>query len=245
VGVVTDFVVGLGSNLGSRAAFIDAAVALLRGAPDLAVGEVSPLYASEALEGLGPPYYNAAVRVETALAPHSLLDRLLEVERALGRVRTARFSPRTIDLDILWGEEEVRDPPRLVVPHPGLLERPFALAPLLDVAPALRARWGHVLRELGGAPPVARGPEVPLVPDAWDRAAAACMASLRVDEPRGGVWAEGVRSWIAPPTVLEADANAAPAPLEGGPGWRVTGMALGPEGGGAVRVFLPGMAAKS
>lgn len=82
-----------------------------------------------------PDYLNAAVRIDWAGEPLDLLDRLQAIEQELGRVRTVANGPRTIDLDVLWIEGLTLDHPRLVVPHPRLHERPFALAPLLDVLP--------------------------------------------------------------------------------------------------------------
>lgn len=131
-------VLGLGSNLGERAATIDAAVAALRSDRALFVRSRSPLY--ETPPAGGPPqgdYVNAALLVVTALAPRELLDRALAVERSLGRVRPdpVRWGPRTIDIDVLWIEGEAVHEPGLEVPHPRLTIRPFALRPLLDVAP--------------------------------------------------------------------------------------------------------------
>lgn len=86
----------------------------------------------------GPPqpdFLNAAVLVAWAASPLSLLDRLMEIERDLGRVRAVRNGPRTIDLDLLWIEGLVVDEPRLTVPHPRLHERAFAVRPLLDLVP--------------------------------------------------------------------------------------------------------------
>ena len=87
---------------------------------------------------VGPPqadYLNAAVLVETSLEPLVLFETMLEIERALGRVRRERWGPRTIDLDLLWIEGRTVDAPNLKVPHPHLVERAFALLPLLDVVP--------------------------------------------------------------------------------------------------------------
>ena len=76
--------------------------------------------------------------IETALSPRALLDRLLEIERSLGRTRTGpRFGPRTIDLDLLVYGDEVVDEPGLSVPHPRLAERRFVLEPLAELAPEL------------------------------------------------------------------------------------------------------------
>ena len=83
------------------------------------------------------PYLNLVVGVRTAAAPHALLDELQAIEAALGRRRTVRYGPRTIDLDILlYGEQMIGDD-RLTVPHPGLSERDFMLIPLLEIAPEL------------------------------------------------------------------------------------------------------------
>jgi 2-amino-4-hydroxy-6-hydroxymethyldihydropteridine diphosphokinase len=86
----------------------------------------------------GPPqgdYLNAAVRLDASLDPLALLDALSAIEHDLGRSRTVKDGPRTIDLDILWMGALILEHPRLVVPHPRLHERAFALLPLLEVAP--------------------------------------------------------------------------------------------------------------
>ena len=88
-----------------------------------------------------PSFLNAAIAVECALSPLVLLDALLGIERELGRDRSedaVRWGPRTIDLDVLWIEGLALDDARLVVPHPRLVERAFALVPLLEVAPAAK-----------------------------------------------------------------------------------------------------------
>lgn len=83
------------------------------------------------------PYLNLVVAVRTDAAPHALLGRLQAIERALGRTRTVRYGPRTIDLDILLYGRLVIGDRRLTVPHPRLTERDFMLVPLLDIAPDL------------------------------------------------------------------------------------------------------------
>ena len=85
-----------------------------------------------------PRFLNAAVRVRTELSPRALLERLLEIERQLGRTRDGpRYGPRTIDLDLLVYDDAVVDEPGLTVPHPRLAERRFVLEPLADLDPAL------------------------------------------------------------------------------------------------------------
>lgn len=134
-------VIGLGSNLGDRAGSIRAAIDSLRAEPGVRVVAISPLYESEPAGGpLQGDYLNAAVLIETELAGSEILKRTLAIERSLGRVRPApvAWGPRPIDLDVLWIDGEVIAEPDLDVPHPRLAERPFALRPLLDVAPDAR-----------------------------------------------------------------------------------------------------------
>jgi 2-amino-4-hydroxy-6-hydroxymethyldihydropteridine diphosphokinase len=92
---------------------------------------------------VGPPqpnYLNAAVRLFAEQRPEEVMRTLLAIEETRGRVRTAasRWGARTLDLDFLWGDGLVITTDALTVPHPHLIERPFALRPLLDVAPEAR-----------------------------------------------------------------------------------------------------------
>jgi 2-amino-4-hydroxy-6-hydroxymethyldihydropteridine diphosphokinase len=131
-----DAVVGLGSNLGDRRATLARAALSLE-----TVGQVVARSALYETEPVGPPqprYLNAAVLLRTELAAERLLEALLAVEAKLGRVRRERWGPRVLDLDILWVDGAVVRTPALTVPHPSLRERPFALRPLLDVAPSAR-----------------------------------------------------------------------------------------------------------
>ena len=126
--------IGVGANLGDREATIHAAVGRL-GDEVVAVSslrETEPWGVTDQ-----PPFLNGAVLLETDRPPRALLERLLEVERELGRVRGRRYGPRTIDLDLLLYGDRVVDEPGLAVPHPRLHERAFALEPLLDLDPAL------------------------------------------------------------------------------------------------------------
>ena len=94
----------------------------------------SPVYESDAMGGpTQGRFLNAAVEIATALEPAPLLDRLLSIERQLGRIRRERWGPRTLDLDLLWSGQLVVRGPELSIPHPRLAERTFALRPLLDV----------------------------------------------------------------------------------------------------------------
>lgn len=85
-----------------------------------------------------PPFTNAAAELETTLTPHRLLDALLRIERDAGRIRAGeRWGPRTLDLDILHVDGEVRHDERLTLPHPRIAERAFVLLPLAELAPDL------------------------------------------------------------------------------------------------------------
>ena len=96
-----------------------------------------------------PRFLNAAARLRTDLPAAELLQRLLAIEAVLGRVRTVRWGPRTIDLDLLLYDDAVRDEPRLTLPHPRLHERRFVLEPLAAVAPdAVHPLLRRTIREL-------------------------------------------------------------------------------------------------
>ncbi|MDQ3037635.1 MAG: 2-amino-4-hydroxy-6-hydroxymethyldihydropteridine diphosphokinase [Myxococcota bacterium] len=162
--------IGLGANLGERLETMQRAVDALARTPHIRVRAVSPVYETEPVGPPQPCYLNAAARIETDLEPDALLDALLAIEVANGRVRAERWGARTLDLDVLVlcdarsGEPLVIDSPRLQVPHPHLLERTFALAPLLDVMPELAPKWGDTLRALGGRPPRAERSQSIVVP---------------------------------------------------------------------------------
>jgi 2-amino-4-hydroxy-6-hydroxymethyldihydropteridine diphosphokinase len=129
--------VGVGANLGEREATIRRAVELLGEATGVEVVAVSSLLETEPWGAVEqPPFLNGVVALETELEPHALLRVLLDVERALGRVRSGeRYGPRTIDLDLLLYGDLVVDETGLAVPHPRLHERRFALEPLAELAP--------------------------------------------------------------------------------------------------------------
>jgi 2-amino-4-hydroxy-6-hydroxymethyldihydropteridine diphosphokinase len=132
--------VGLGANLGDRSAAVAAALELLRAADGVDVIAVSTLRETEPVGYEDQPrFLNAAAQLRTTLAPRDLLERLLAIERRLGRERGQgpRFGPRTIDLDLLlYGDEQI-DEPGLQIPHPRLHERRFALEPLAELDPAV------------------------------------------------------------------------------------------------------------
>jgi 2-amino-4-hydroxy-6-hydroxymethyldihydropteridine diphosphokinase len=144
--------VGLGANLGDRERAIRNAAELIGSRRLSSLRETEPWGVSDQ-----PPFLNGAAELETDLSARELLERLLEVERQLGRVRGPdRYGPRTIDLDLLvYGEEAVSEPD-LTVPHPRLHERLFVLEPLAELDPDLvvpgRGRVSSLLAKIQSSP---------------------------------------------------------------------------------------------
>jgi 2-amino-4-hydroxy-6-hydroxymethyldihydropteridine diphosphokinase len=129
---------GLGSNTGDRRAHLAQALDRLNATPGVRVTAVSSLYETVPV-GLTaqPDFLNAVAEVCTELPAEALLDAALAVEAALGRVRTVRWGPRPIDLDVLLvGGLRVAGG-RLTLPHPRMTERAFVLVPLAEIAPGL------------------------------------------------------------------------------------------------------------
>lgn len=141
----------LGSNLGDRLTALRTAIGALRRTAGIEFVGASHVYETEPWEGEPgqPPnrstwYLNCAVVIETTLAPHGLLDHLQQIEGQAGRDRpavtpeAARFTPRPLDIDILFYEDRVISvPDRLHIPHLLLHERAFVLRPLAELAPEL------------------------------------------------------------------------------------------------------------
>jgi 2-amino-4-hydroxy-6-hydroxymethyldihydropteridine diphosphokinase len=144
--------VGLGGNLDNPREYLERAVALLADEPAVKVIAVSSFRETEPVGYVDQPrFLNGAVALETDLGARELLDRLLGIERALGRDRTGpRFGPRTIDLDLLLYGDETIEEPGLTVPHPRLAERRFALEPLAELDPSLTLPDGRRVVELLG-----------------------------------------------------------------------------------------------
>lgn len=129
--------VGVGANLGDPAAQVRAAIAALAALPGARLVAASSLYRSAPVGYTGQPdFVNAAALLETELAPRALLEALQAMEAKAGRARTFKDAPRVLDLDLLLYGAAVIDEPDLVVPHPRLHERAFALAPVVEIDPA-------------------------------------------------------------------------------------------------------------
>ncbi len=130
--------IGLGANLGDAAQTLRGAFAVLAELPQTTLRARSQLYATPAWGNEDqPPFINAAAVLDTALPAPALLEALLGIEQAFGRVRdpAVHWGPRVLDLDLLLYADQVIDLPQLKVPHPFLHERAFALVPLAEIAP--------------------------------------------------------------------------------------------------------------
>ncbi len=134
-----DAYLGLGGNLGDVAAAFVEALARLAATPGVRISRLSSVYRTPPWGKRDQPdFLNLAALATTTLPARALLAVCLEVERAMGRRRAERWGPRSIDIDILAYGEATIDEPELKVPHPRLVERAFALAPLAEIAPGLR-----------------------------------------------------------------------------------------------------------
>ena len=138
---------GLGTNLGDRAANLRAAIDGLH-----ALGSVETLSRVYESEPYGyaeqPAFLNMALKLRTHLEPAPLLAAVKELETRIGRVPSRRMGPRLIDIDILFYEQLTMDSPELCIPHPGVMDRAFVLAPLLDIDIGIRhPATGELLAE--------------------------------------------------------------------------------------------------
>lgn len=137
---------GLGTNLGDRAANLEQAIA--------AVGETAAIMVQTRSQAIisepwgktdQPAFLNAVIGIDTTLDPNALLRRCLEIEAGMGRVRGEKWGPRLIDIDVLtYGLYRV-DGDNLKVPHPHMTERAFVMEPLAEIAPHLAPLFSSML----------------------------------------------------------------------------------------------------
>jgi 2-amino-4-hydroxy-6-hydroxymethyldihydropteridine diphosphokinase len=151
---VTRAFLGLGSNVGERLDNLREAAGRLR-ERGIEVRRSSRIYETAPVggpDGQGD-FLNAVIEVDTDSDARALLDACLAVEEEMGRVRSERWGPRVIDLDLLTFDHQTIDEPDLVVPHPRMHERMFVLAPLLelDADPMLPGGRAVATLRLGGA----------------------------------------------------------------------------------------------
>ena len=158
-------VLALGGNLGDRRATIEGAVSELAKTEGIKVKAASELYETVALTLSGldesqPSYLNAVVEISTTLKPKALLAVCNQIENLFGRVRLARWAPRTLDIDIIVYGSELIETKTLVVPHPRAFERSFVLVPWLSIDPDAvipgRGRIADLVAELDDVVVVAK-----------------------------------------------------------------------------------------
>lgn len=127
--------IGLGSNLGNRRKNINAAFKQINSLKDTKILRLSRIIETSPLGGPRNQgkFLNAALKIKTRLSPVNLLKKLKNIEKAIGRVKTVRYGPRVIDLDILFYADEIINSPKLRIPHPKVFEREFVLKPLLEI----------------------------------------------------------------------------------------------------------------
>jgi 2-amino-4-hydroxy-6-hydroxymethyldihydropteridine diphosphokinase len=140
---------GLGSNLGDRAENIKEALRRLDEIPGIEIEKTSSMYETEPV-GLveQPDFINAVAEGKTSLSPEDLLKAVMQVEKGMGRVRTLRWGPRIIDIDILIYDDVSVNTPELVIPHPRMQERAFVMIPLCEIAPDLKLDGGRGIKEI-------------------------------------------------------------------------------------------------
>jgi len=126
---------GIGSNLGDRRKNIRLALEKISSLKNTKILKLSKIVETKPMGGPSGQgkFLNAVLKVDTKLTPLKLLKQLQKVENELGRKRTVRWGPRTIDLDILLFADKVIDRKDLKIPHPRLMERDFVLEPLLNL----------------------------------------------------------------------------------------------------------------
>jgi 2-amino-4-hydroxy-6-hydroxymethyldihydropteridine diphosphokinase len=137
--------IGIGTNLGDRAANYRQALQRIAGLPDTHIVRQSSVYETEPVGDVKGAFLNSVVEVETAMHAEAMMRRLLAIERTMGRkrsgarkpVRRAGYQARVIDLDLLFFNKEVISGRALTVPHPRLHERRFVLAPMAELAPTM------------------------------------------------------------------------------------------------------------
>lgn len=130
---------GIGTNLGDRLGHIRRAIHQLEKIGEFEITTLSSIYETEPIGYLNQPnFLNLVCEGRTTLTPTQLLSKTQSIEQGLKRVRTFRWGPRTIDIDILLFGNRVIEQPDLIVPHPRMLERAFVMVPLAEIAHHVR-----------------------------------------------------------------------------------------------------------
>lgn len=129
--------IGIGSNLGDREKYIERAVCELKKNKQIKFRRLSSIYETEPVSDIPQgKFLNGVLKVETTLRPLELLMALNDIEKRLGRIRSEKNAPRTMDLDILYYGDQKIDEKDLIVPHPRIKEREFVLKGLRELGKA-------------------------------------------------------------------------------------------------------------
>ncbi|GEL78236.1 2-amino-4-hydroxy-6-hydroxymethyldihydropteridine diphosphokinase [Tenuibacillus multivorans] len=139
--------IALGTNIEPRRLHLQQAIENLQQHQDIEVTQVSSIYETKPVGYTDQDdFLNMVIEVQTTLEPYDLLAFCLQVEQQLGRIRTIRFGPRSIDLDLLVFDNKTIDTKTLTIPHPRMHERAFVLVPLQEIAPNLELK-GKPIKE--------------------------------------------------------------------------------------------------
>ena len=140
--------------MGDKRAHVEAGIRVLREEPGIRLGQISDMIVTEPYGGVDQDdFLNGCLELETLLTPHELLEVLHKAEQQEKRERLIHWGPRTLDLDLLFYDDEILESPELVVPHPEIEKRTFVLEPLAQIAPwkvhpVLKKRIKTLLEEL-------------------------------------------------------------------------------------------------
>lgn len=128
--------IAFGSNMGNREKYINDAIESLKTIPKIRIAAISDFYASTPYGTVKQAdFINGVIKIYTLLTPHELLDNIHRIEQTAGRERTIHWGPRTLDLDILFYDDEIIADNALIVPHSDMTNRDFVMAPLNQIAP--------------------------------------------------------------------------------------------------------------
>jgi 2-amino-4-hydroxy-6-hydroxymethyldihydropteridine diphosphokinase len=127
--------IALGSNMGDSLAILSAALEALAQIPGIIIEAKSSCYKTKAIGPEQPDYFNGCATLQVAISPEKLLENLLAIEQKFGRLRRDRWSPRTLDLDLLLYDDLILNQTNLQIPHPRMCQRAFVLVPLAEIAP--------------------------------------------------------------------------------------------------------------
>jgi 2-amino-4-hydroxy-6-hydroxymethyldihydropteridine diphosphokinase len=129
--------IGVGSNIGDRRKFIDSSIVELKKVPGVSVTRISSIYETIPVSDIPQgKYLNGVIEIEAGIRPEALLKELNRIEESLGRTRTIKNAPRTIDLDILYYGDERLNEKDIVIPHPRIADREFVLRGLRELGKA-------------------------------------------------------------------------------------------------------------